>query len=132
MTRLAGRNSRLYAAAASGGVAAPVATVKTFNLDASSARFDATAFGDSSKTYVAGLQDSTAAMTGIFDDSSQQFWTAASDGQPRAWYFYPTTTNTATYFFGTGYFDMTVDSDVDGLVGFSGTMSAATGTQRVG
>lgn len=130
MSRLAGRNARLYAAIASGGTAEPIATVKTFNLDASSERFDATAFGDATKQYVAGLQDSTAAMTGIFDDGSQQFWTAAADGQARAWYFYPTTVDTTKYFYGTGFFDMTVDADVGGVIGFSGTMSAFTSTFR--
>jgi hypothetical protein len=132
MTRLAGRNSRLYAAIASGASAEPIATVKTFNLDATSERFDATAFGDTTKTYVAGLPDSTATISGIFDDESQQFWTSAADGVARKWYFYANHSDTSKYFFGTAFFDMSVESDVNGVIGFNGTMSAATSTVRVG
>lgn len=133
MSKIAGRNARLYLAIASGGTAEPVVSISQFQIDGSSERFEATSFGDSTKTYVAGLPDSSGSFTGFYDTATNATFTAAQDGVARKWYFYPDTVSLVTqYFFGTGFFDFSASFDVGGVSGVSGNWSAATSTVKQG
>jgi len=131
MANIAGRNARLYLAIASNGLAEPIASIKTFNIDGTSERFETTAFGDSTKTYVAGLPDSTGSFAGYYDDTVNPTFSASQDGVARKWYFYPNHTVTTAYFFGTGFFDFSTAFDVSGVGEVSGNWSAATSTIKV-
>lgn len=132
MGKIAGRNARLYVAVASNGTAQPLVAIKSFTLNGESERFDATSFGDTTKTYVAGLPDSSGSFTGFFDSTDSGTYTASADGVARSWYFYPSTSNTGQYWWGTGYFDYSLSADVGGVIEVSGNFSAATSTQKVG
>lgn len=132
MARIAGRNARLYLAIASNGSAEPIASISKFTLSGATERFDATCFGDTTKTYVSGLPDSSGSFSGIYDTSVNATFTAAQDGIARKFYFYPDTVGAVTaYYFGTGFFDFSADFDVAGLAGVSGNFSAATPTIKV-
>lgn len=130
MARIASRNARLYLAIASNGTAQPVASVKSFELNGTSDRFDATCFGDSTKTYVAGLADSSGQFAGVYDTTVNPTFSASQDGVARKWYFYPDATDNTSYFWGTGFFDFSTKFDVGGLAEVSGTFSAATPTAK--
>lgn len=132
MARIASRNARLYLAIASNGTAEPVASIKSFELNGSTDRYDSTCFGDTGKTYVAGLPDSSGSFAGVYDTDVNPTFSASSDGVARKWYFYADATSTSSYFFGTGFFDFSARFDVGGLAETSGTFSAATPTSRVG
>ena len=132
MGKIAGRNARLYVAVASGALASPLVAIKSFTLSGESERYDSTSFGDTSKTYVAGLPDSSGSFSGFYDSTDSGTFTAAGDGVARSWYFYPSTTNTGQYWFGTGYFDYSISADVGGVIEVSGNFSAATSTAKVG
>lgn len=133
MARIAGRNARLYLAIASNGTAEPIASIGKFTLSGATERFDATAFGDTTKVYVSGLPDSSGSFSGIYDTTVNATFAAAQDGVARKWYFYGDTIGAVTqYFFGTGFFDFSTDFDVAGLAGVSGNFSAATPTSKVG
>lgn len=125
MARIAGRNGRLYVAIGSGATSAePVAFLNKWTLEGSSDRFEVTAFGDTGKTYVAGLPDARGTYGGFYDTATAQLWTAAVDGVARRFYLYPDITTTP-YWFGTAFFDMSLEGDVGGSVNISGTWSAA-------
>lgn len=130
--RIAGRNGRLYAAVTSAGTAEPITFMTTWTANFVSDRYEVTAYGDAVKTYVAGLPDASGTYAGFYDDGTTQFYTAALDGVARRFYFYPSTANTGQYWFGTAFFDFSVEFPVDGAVPVSGSWSAASATSKVG
>lgn len=132
MARIAGRNGSLYMNLTSGGTAEPVAFLNKYTIDFMTDRFDVTSFGDSNKVYVAGLPDAKGTFAGFYDTATVQMYTAAQDGVARKFYLYPTTASTSQYWFGTAFFDMSVDGSVDGPVAISGSFSAATAIPKVG
>jgi hypothetical protein len=122
----------VYLALTSGGVAQPVAYQASWSLNFTTNKIDVTAFGDATKVYVAGLPDASGQFAGFYDDASVQTYTAATDGVARAFYLYPTTNNTAQYFWGTVLPDMTIDSTVDGAIAVSASFAAASPILKVG
>ena len=134
MARAHGRNGQIYVGIASStATPEPLVFVSKWSLDAKTDRQDATAFGDTNKTYVAGLPDATISFEGFFDTATQQTWTAAQDGAPRRFYLYPSTPSTAgPYWYGTGFFDFSVDVDVQGVDKVKGTANAASAVARIG
>lgn len=125
MARVHGRRGRLYAAIASGGTAEPIAFLTNWTLDLSTDKVEVTSFGDSNKTYVAGLPDSSGTYSGYYDTATEQLYTAATDGVARAFYLYPDTDD-GDYFSGSAFFDFSVSTAVDGAVSISGSFSAST------
>ena len=132
MGRIAGRNGRIYMALTSGGTAEPVAYQASWSINFATNKIDVTAFGDTNKSYVAGLPDASGQFAGFYDDSSVQTYTAATDGIARKFYLYLNTTSNTQYFFGTILPDMTIDSSVDGATTVSASWAAATAITKVG
>jgi hypothetical protein len=132
MARIAGRNGRLYANITSGGTSEPITFLNNWSISFASDKIEVTAFGDTGKTYVAGLPDATGDYSGFYDDATNQFYTSAVDGVARKFYLYPSTSTNGQYWFGTAIFDFNVDAAVDGAVQVSGSWSAATGVSKVG
>lgn len=130
MARKHGRNGRLYADIAGGGSAEPVVFLNQWSIDFTVDNIDVTAFGDSNKTYVAGLPDSSGSFSGYFDSETPQLYTAATDGVARSFYLYPDTSD-ATYWYGTALFDFSVSSSVDGAITVSGDWNAASTVTKV-
>lgn len=131
MSRIAGRNGRVYLALASGGVATPVAFQASWSINQATNKIDVTAFGDATKVYVAGLADASGQFAGFYDDTTVQTYTAATDGVARAFYLYPNI-STAQYFWGTVLPDFSADGTVDGAVAVSASWAAATPILKVG
>ena len=132
MARIAGRNGRLYMNLTSGGTPEPVTFLNNWSLNFATEKIDVTAFGDTSMIYVSGLPDAQGTYAGFYDDATVQMYTAATDGVARKFYLYPSTSNNAQYWFGTGIFDTNIDASVDGAVAISGSFAAASVTARVG
>jgi hypothetical protein len=132
MARLAGRNGSLYMNLTSGGTAEPVAFLTQWTLDQATPRTNVAAFGDTTQVYVGGLPDAQGTYSGWYDDATAQFYTAALDGIARKVYLYPDRTTSTKYFFGTAFFDMSVDISVDGAAAISGSWSAASAIAKVG
>lgn len=132
MAAIHGRNSRIYANLTSGGTAEPIAFLNNWSIDFTSDKAEVTAFGDTTKTYVAGLPDASGSYSGFYDNASTQFYTAAVDGVARKFYIYPSTGNTAQYWFGTAFFDFSIEEGVDSAATISGSFSAATAVSKVG
>lgn len=133
MAKIAGRRGRVYVGLASDTAAAePVANLTQWSLNGTTDRFDATSFGDTGKTYVAGLPDAQGSISGFYDTATPQLYTASQDGLARKTYLYPDTNSTGTYWFGTAFWDFSVDVPVGGIASVSGSFAAATSFQKVG
>jgi len=132
MARIAGRNAALYINLTSGGTAEPVAFLSKYSIKFNADRFEVTAFGDTGKAYVAGLPDAQGDYSGWYDSATVQTYTSAVDGVARKCYLYPDRTNAGQYWWGTAFFDMSIDIAVDGAVDITGTFAAATPLTKVG
>lgn len=134
MARIHGQFSDVYVGiGSSSSAASPVAFASKWSADFKTDKKDATAFSDNNKVYVAGLPDSSGSYEGFFDTATAQLYTAANDGQPRYTYFYPTTPSTAgPYWYGTAYWDFSVEASVDDVVKVKGTWNAATNFTKIG
>lgn len=131
MARAHGRFAQLYVSVTSGGTASPLLHTGKWTLNMQTSQVDVTAFGDTSKVYVAGLPDGEMTYDGFASDTTgTTLITAALDGQARKFYAYPFNT-TGTYFFGTMFFDTEFAVDVAGAVTMKGSGKPATpiGTQ---
>lgn len=132
MARLSGRQGAMYMNLTSGGTAEPVAFLTQWTLDQATPRSNATAFGDTTQVYTAGLPDAQGSFNGWYDNATAQFYTAALDGVARKVYLYPDRTNASQYFWGSAFFDMSIDVSVDNTAAISGSWSAATAIAKVG
>jgi hypothetical protein len=125
MARIHGRRGQIYLDIAGGGLASPLNFQAKWSISFTVARADVTAFGDTNKTYVAGLPDAAGDFSGFYDDVSAQTYTAATDGIARAFYLYPNKLTTTQYFFGNILPDFKVDGDVNTSVNVAATWVAA-------
>jgi hypothetical protein len=111
----------------------PLAFIKSWSASFQTDKQEVTAFGDNNKSYVVGLPDAQGDFDGYFDDATQQTYTAAIDGQPRKFYLYPdATNNTATYWYGSGFFDFSASGSVDGANEMSASWVASGAITRIG
>jgi hypothetical protein len=132
MARIGGRNGRIYLAITSAGTAEPIAFQNKWTLNSAADKIEVTAFGDSNKTYVAGLPDASGAFSGFYDDATAQSYTASQDGQPRKFYLYPSLLTVTQYWFGTVLVDFSAEGGVADAVTVSANWSAATAIAKVG
>lgn len=131
MGRIAGKTGRLYAAITSGGQAEPITFMTQWDMNFATEKNDVTAFGDVNKMYVSGFADATGSFAGFYDDATPQMYTAAVDGVPRRFYFYPDVTTTTKYWHGQAIFDFAVSQQVSGGVAISGSWAATSEVKRV-
>tara|TARA_R110000868_G_scaffold357197_2_gene618637 strand:- start:269 stop:679 length:411 start_codon:yes stop_codon:yes gene_type:complete len=136
MARIAGRNGQIYVQQA-GAEAAPLAFVNKWSINATVDKNEVSAFGDSTRVYVAGLADAQGSFAGFFDDTattgSAYLFSIATAGIAKKVYLYPTSPSTSgPYFFGTAFFDFTTDTDVANATSISGTFAAASAFNKVG
>lgn len=125
MPRLAGDNGRVYLGIANAAATAePLPFVAKYSISWKTDKYDVTAMGDGQKTYVGGLRDASGSFNGWYDDSTNQTYTAAQDGQPRKMYLYPNQADTSKYFFGLVLPDMSVDGGVGGGIAMSSDWAA--------
>lgn len=126
MARIHGRRGVIYLGIASdSAVAEPLPFQSKWEISASTDKDEVTSFGDSNKTYVAGLPDASGSFSGFYDDESDQTYTAASDGLPRKFYLYPSGTDLTTYWYGMIFPDIKIDGDVGAAVTVSSSWVAA-------
>lgn len=128
-----GRRGRLYVGITSSASSAePVANLNGWSVDFSTDDVEVTCYGDSNKVYVSGLPDASGTFKGFFDSGSAQLYTAASDGDARRFYLYPSNANTGQFWSGTAIFDFSVESDVGDAVKVSGNWKAASTVAKTG
>ncbi len=129
---ITGRNGQLKVDQSVGanGSASTVANLTSFDIQQTRDKTEVTAFGDTTKTYIAGLADASGSFSGFWDSAGGL--QKVADGNARSFYLYPTTSDTTKYWFGTATFDITVSTSVGGAVEASGSWAAATSVSYVG
>ena len=132
-TPISGRKGRLYADTSSGanGNAKPIANLNSWSISQATDRTEVTSFGDTTKTYIAGLRDASGDFGGFHDTDGELY--NATDGEARKFYLYETTDLASTkYWYGTATFDITTNGTVGGAVEVSGSWAASSSVTRVG
>lgn len=132
MSRLHGRNGRVYMALTSGGTAEPVAYLNAWTLNFPTEKSDASAFGDDNKVYTSGMPDASGTFAGWYDDASVQTYQAARDGVARKFYLYPTNANTGQYWFGTILPDFQAEGSIGETIKVQAAWNAASSIAKVG
>lgn len=132
MSRIHGRNGRIYMGITSSGTAEPLPFFADWSINFTVDKAEVTAMGDSNKVYVSGLPDASGEFSGFYDNATAQTYTAATDGVARKWYLYPDTTNTGQYWFGTILPDFSVNGGVAGAVQVKASWNAASIIAKVG
>ena len=130
MSRIHGRNGRIYLALASGGSAEPVAFMASWTISFQTDKAEVTAFGDGNKVYVAGLPDASGDFSGFYDDATEQTYLVATDGVARPFYLYPSTLSNTKYFYGTILADYELDAAVSGAANAKSAWNAASLIQK--
>lgn len=99
MTRESGRNMRFEVGLTSTSAPVRVPYMSEYSVDASVDKLEVTAGGDTNKTYVVGLPDFSASVSGFADASTtastDPLWQAARDGGARHFRLYPNDPGTA-------------------------------------
>ena len=125
---ITGRNGQLKVDQSVGanGSASTVANLTTFDIQQTRDKTEVTSFGDSTKTYIAGLADASGSFSGFWDSAGGL--QAVADGNARKFYLYPQagSAHVATYWSGTATFDVSTSLSVGGAAEVSGSWSAAT------
>lgn len=131
-TPISGRKGRLYAdtSVAANGSAKPIANLNSWSISQATDRTEVTSFGDTTKTYIAGLRDASGDFGGYHDTDGELY--NATDGEARKFYLYETTDTTTKYWYGTATFDITTNGTVGGAVEVSGSWAASSSVTRVG
>lgn len=132
MSRLHGRNGRVYLSATTGGTAVPVVSLNSWSNDFAVDQADATCFGDTTKVYLAGLPDASGSFSGLYDDAGQGLLAGAQDGLSRKMYLYPTTSDATKYWYGTVFVDASFEGAVDKAISVSAKWKAASPITAVG
>lgn len=134
MARTHGRFGLLMLAPTDSAQAQTVAATKSWTIDSQTDYADATAQGDTSKQFGAGLPGGSGSFEAFYDASvySGNVFTAARDGLARKMYFYPDRNDMAKYWLTTAYVSASITSAVDGMTTVSGTFSCATDMVPVG
>jgi hypothetical protein len=121
----------VYVGLTNGAAASPCTFQASWSINMVTDKQEVTAFGDSNKTYVAGLPDASGDFSGFWDDATSQTYIAATDGLARNFYLYPDTTNTPnTYWFGTILPDFSADGAIGSAVNAKCSWNAASRIQR--
>jgi hypothetical protein len=132
LSRIHGKAGRLYAGIASGGTAESIAFLNKWSIDFETDKADVTAFGDTNKTYVSGLPDAKGSYSGFYDTATAQLFTASQDGVARKFYLYPDNTAVGVYWYGTAFFDFSVEGGVGDAVSISGSWAAGSAITKIG
>jgi hypothetical protein len=126
MARFTGKNQALWTAATGSGQAAPAAFIKEFEINESFDSIDVTCFGDTNKTYLAGIPDASGSFAGYTDDATGNSLTGAVNTEARKFYHYIDFAGAPTkYHYGTAIFSYTSSYSREGAAEVSGSWNAA-------
>jgi hypothetical protein len=122
----------IYLSPTRAGVPALAVSLTSWSIDASTDLVEVTAFGDTNKVYVQGLKDIKGNIGGWFDDTNDALFDAADSADGCFLYLYPASTAPSKMWYGPAWMSASIDVDVKGAVGISGTFAAAAAWARTG
>lgn len=114
-----GKSGVVYMSTTGSGTAVVVRLSK-WSLNRATDKAETTSFGDGNKTYVQGLPDLKVSLSGFWDSGDDSFFTGAESTDGVKMYLYPSANAPSKYFYGTAWFDSSIDVPVSGPVAISG------------
>lgn len=141
MAAIHGRKGRLFVdtSSAANGSAVELPFLASYSIEGTRDRVEVTAFGDTTKTYVAGLADASGSVEGFYNDASNDIYTV-SDGNARKFYLYVDGTDATSkapiatgkgYWYGTATFDVSTSGGVGDAVKLTLNWSAASSITKL-
>ena len=124
MARYHGNAGAVYLSTTGTGTAAALTGAAAWSLDMSTDRIDVTAFNDTNKQFVAGLENIGGTISGFWDDTIDTMYDGMNSSDGVKLYLYPSTTVATEYFYGPAWVDLSIDTGVSDAVKFSGTFVA--------
>jgi hypothetical protein len=131
MARYHGNKGKILLSPTLAGIPVATASLTTWSLDMSTDLVEVTAFGDANKIYVQGLKDVKGTIGGWFDDTNDALFDAADSVDGCFLYLYPASSAPSKYWYGPAWMSASIDVDVKGAIGVSGTFAAAGAWGRV-
>ena len=130
MARTHGRFGLLMLAPTDSAQAQTVAATKSWTIDSQTDYADATAQGDTSKQFGAGLPGGSGSFEAFYDASvySGNVFTAARDGLARKMYFYPDRNDMAKFWLTTAYVSASITSSASARGASSSICNSSTGS----
>lgn len=125
MARYHGAKGQVFSSTTGTGVAALVASISAWTLDASTDKVETTSFGDANKTYVQGLKDLKGTISGFLDSANDSLFDGADSADGVKLYLYPASTNPTQYWYGPAFLDYSVSVSVSGAVTYTSNFVAA-------
>lgn len=123
-TKLHGKNAAIYLGAAKGSGGIKVATKTDWTLQRNRDYVDATTFGDTNKTYLAGLPNVQGTFAGFLDVSGDLLLNAATSDATQIYLYADDGGSPILVANGPGFIDGTVSSSVNDGVRYTGEFRA--------
>lgn len=136
MAKYHGRGGAVLLASANAGAAASVANLTQWSLSIDMDTAEVSSLGDTFKSYVAGLKNASASLSGYWSDDADiplDAFDQAQSGGTINCYLYPAGTGVAKYWYGAVWpTGISIDDSVGGAVTFSGNLVFNGGCTRIG
>lgn len=124
MGAYAGRKGVVYMSTSGSGTAVSIVNLKSWSLSMPTDKIEVTAFGDANKKYVQGLPDATGDISGWWDNTSDDMYTASRSTDGVKLYLYPSSDASTKYWYGPAWIDFSINVDVTGAVEISASFVA--------
>jgi len=124
-TKLHGKNGAIYLGAAKGSGGLKVATKTEWTLQRNRDYVDATTFGDTNKTYLAGLPNVQGTFAGLLDVSGDLLLNSATSDSVQIFLYADDGVTPLLIANGPGLIDGTVNASVNDALRYSGEFRAA-------
>lgn len=123
-TKLHGKNGAIYIGGAKGSGGIKVATKTEWTLQRNRDYVDATTFGDTNKTYLAGLPNVQGTFAGLLDVSGDVLLNAATSDAVQIYLYADDGTSAVLVANGPGFIDGTVNVSVNDAIRYTGEFRA--------
>jgi hypothetical protein len=117
--RYHGRKGVVYMSTTGTGNATNVIALNAWNIDRSTDKAEATAFGDGNKVYLAGLPDAAGSISGFWDNTETKPFAGGNSADGVKLYLYPSSDIVTSYFYGPAWVDPSLTTGVGDVVAIS-------------
>ena len=124
-TKLHGKNAAIYLGAAKGSGGVKIATKTDWTLRRNRDYVDATTFGDTNRTYLAGLPNVEGTFAGLMDVSGDLLLNAATSDATQIYLYADDGATPILIANGPGFIDGTVSASVTDAVRYTGDFRAS-------
>lgn len=133
MAKYHGKSGALLLGVTSGGAASSVANLSQWSVNIDQAVAEVTCLGDSFSSFVAGMKNAKASMSGFFDSAADVPFDAFDSAAAVNVYLYPAGTSVAQYWYGVAFpTAVSCEDSTGGAVTFKTDLQFSGTVTRVG